>query len=132
TIAAVRMTTPLARHPWCIEHVLEFTPGDSCASIRHRGAKGAAPSVVRLDIFIPERRMPAVKPIFVLLLSLAGSCAVAAELPIFDAHVHYSHDAWANLPPQDAIAILRRAGIVRALVSSSGDEGTQRLVAEAP
>ncbi len=56
----------------------------------------------------------------------------AAELPIFDAHVHYSHDAWDNLPPKDAVAILRKAGVKRALVSSSGDEGTQRLVAEAP
>ena len=65
-------------------------------------------------------------------LLLAGTSAIAAELPIFDAHVHYSHDAWENLPPKDAIAILRRAGVVRALVSSSGDEGTQRLVAEAP
>lgn len=76
--------------------------------------------------------MRAVKPILLLLLSLAGTCAAAAEFPIFDAHVHYSHDAWANLPPKDAIAILRRAGVVRALVSSSGDDGTQRLVAEAP
>ena len=58
--------------------------------------------------------------------------AGAAELPIFDAHVHYSHDAWDKLPPKDAIAILRQAGIKRALVSSSGDEGTQRLVREAP
>ncbi len=58
--------------------------------------------------------------------------ADAAELPIFDAHIHYSHDAWENLPPKDAVAILRKAGIVRALVSSSGDEGTQRLVAAAP
>ncbi len=64
-------------------------------------------------------------------LLVAGS-AIAAELPIFDAHVHYSHDAWENLPPKDAIAILRKAGLSRALVSSSGDEGTQRLVAEAP
>ena len=56
----------------------------------------------------------------------------AADLPIFDAHVHYSHDAWDNLPPQDAIAILRKAGLKRAVVSSSGDEGTQRLVAAAP
>ena len=55
-----------------------------------------------------------------------------AELPIFDAHIHYSHDAWDNLPPPDAIAILRKAGLVRALISSSGDEGTQRLVAAAP
>jgi len=67
---------------------------------------------------------------------LALLCAVgrtdAAELPIFDAHLHYSHDAWDNLPPKDAIAILRKAGLKRALVSSSGDDGTQRLVAEAP
>ena len=61
----------------------------------------------------------------------ALACA-AAELPIFDAHVHYSHDAWPNLPPADAVAILRKAGLARALVSSSGDEGTQRLAALAP
>jgi len=65
-------------------------------------------------------------------LALASVPLAAAELPIFDAHVHYSHDAWENLPPKDAIAILRKAGLKRALVSSSGDEGTQRLVAEAP
>jgi len=65
-------------------------------------------------------------------LALLALPARAAELPIFDAHVHYSHDAWENLPPKEAIAILRKAGLVRALVSSSGDEGTQRLLAEAP
>jgi hypothetical protein len=65
-------------------------------------------------------------------LSLASTPLRAAELPIFDAHVHYSHDAWEQLPPKDAVAILRQAGLKRALVSSSGDEGTQRLLAEAP
>lgn len=58
--------------------------------------------------------------------------AAAAELPIFDAHVHYSHDAWDVLPPKAAIALLRKAGLKRALVSSSGDDGQQRLHAEAP
>jgi hypothetical protein len=58
--------------------------------------------------------------------------AASAPLPIFDAHIHYSHDAWENLPPPAAIAILREAGVRRALVSSSGDEGTQRLFALAP
>ena len=67
-----------------------------------------------------------------LMLALLPLSSLAAELPIFDAHVHYSHDAWANLPPPDAIAILRKAGLKRALVSSSGDEGTQRLVEAAP
>ncbi len=58
--------------------------------------------------------------------------AWGADLPIFDAHVHYSHDAWETLPPKDAIELLRKAGLKRALVSSSGDDGQQRLFAEAP
>jgi hypothetical protein len=65
-------------------------------------------------------------------LALAAMPVRAAELPIFDAHVHYSHDAWELLPPKEAVAVLRKAGVKRALVSSSGDAGTQRLVAEAP
>lgn len=65
-------------------------------------------------------------------LMLIAATGVAAELPIFDAHVHYSHDAWETLPAKDAVALLRKAGVKRALVSSSNDEGTQRLVAEAP
>ena len=48
-------------------------------------------------------------------------------LPIFDAHIHYSHDVWEAIPPQDAIRRLREAGVTRALVSSTSDEGTQRL-----
>jgi hypothetical protein len=58
--------------------------------------------------------------------------AHAAELPIFDAHIHYSHDAVQYLPPEKAIAILREAGLRRAMVSSSDDDGTQRLHALAP
>ncbi|HTQ02066.1 MAG TPA: amidohydrolase family protein [Casimicrobiaceae bacterium] len=70
--------------------------------------------------------------LFLVLGLAAAPPALAAEMPIFDAHVHYSHDAWDTLPPADAVAILRKAGLKRALVSSSGDEGTQRLVALAP
>jgi len=58
--------------------------------------------------------------------------AHAAELPIFDAHIHYSHTTWDAVPPEEAIALLRRAGVRRALVSSSDDDGTQKLFAEAP
>jgi len=65
------------------------------------------------------------------LLAAAGGSA-AADLPIFDAHLHYSHDAWERVPPAEAIAILRKAGIKRALISSSGDDGQQRLQALAP
>src|SRR5688572_14834506 len=67
---------------------------------------------------------------------LAAVCAApgaqTAELPIFDAHLHYSHDAWESVPPEKAIAILRKAGLKRALISSSGDDGQQRLYALAP
>jgi Amidohydrolase len=65
-------------------------------------------------------------------LVLFPLAAAAAELPIFDAHLHYSHDAWESVPPAQAIAMLRKAGVKRALVSSSGDDGQQRLAALAP
>jgi predicted TIM-barrel fold metal-dependent hydrolase len=68
-----------------------------------------------------------------LLLALAWvPLAGAAELPFFDAHLHYSHDGWDMLPPAEAVALLRKAGVKRALISSSGDEGQQRMKALAP
>ena len=72
-----------------------------------------------------------------ILLALMGVFAIAlnagaATLPIFDSHLHYSHDAWEQLPPKAAIAILRKAGLKAAMVSSSSDDGTQKLYAEAP
>lgn len=70
------------------------------------------------------------------LASFAGTAAASSPLPIFDAHMHYSHDAWEVLPPDKALALLREAGVVRALVSSSGDgdatRGQQRLATLAP
>jgi hypothetical protein len=58
--------------------------------------------------------------------------AQGTPLPIFDAHIHYSHDSVATTPPADVIALMRRAGVKRALVSSSDDDGTQKLAALAP
>ena len=66
-----------------------------------------------------------------LLLVAATASAGAADLPIFDAHLHYSHDAWDNLPPEKAVELLKAAGIRRGLVSSSNDDGQQRLAAAA-
>ena len=62
------------------------------------------------------------RAIVLLILLGAPALAAAADLPIFDAHIHYSHDAWAVVPPADAVALLRRAGVKRALVSSSDDD----------
>lgn len=71
------------------------------------------------------------------LLSTAFICcgtvyAQAQELPIFDAHIHYSHDAVQFVPPARVAKILREAGVKKALVSSSDDDGTQKLLAAAP
>lgn len=68
------------------------------------------------------------------LIGLATSPALAQSFdgPLIDAHVHYSHDAWEMLPTDKAIGILKEAGLRKVLVSSSSDEGTQRLYAAAP
>lgn len=58
--------------------------------------------------------------------------ASGTPLPIFDAHVHYSHDAVNLVPPAQAVALLRAAGLKGAFVSSSDDDGTQLLAAAAP
>jgi hypothetical protein len=58
--------------------------------------------------------------------------ASSPPLPIFDAHIHYSHDAWDRIPPKAAVEMLRKAGVRRALVSSANDDGTLMLLKEAP
>lgn len=72
-------------------------------------------------------------------LLLVSACAqmqtsvLASDvLPVIDAHIHYSHDAWQSTPPAEAIRLLRKAGLRRAFVSSSSDEGTQKLYRIAP
>jgi hypothetical protein len=63
--------------------------------------------------------------------ALPGSAAVH-EIPVFDAHVHYSDDQHAELSTAEAIRLLDRAGVRMALVSSTPDEGTVRLLRAAP
>ena len=54
------------------------------------------------------------------------------ELPIFDAHIHYSQPDWSVYSPEAALAILDRAGVRWAMVSSTPDDGTLRLFDKAP
>lgn len=69
----------------------------------------------------------------ILALIIMGSVSVKAEeLQIFDAHMHYSHDAALQIPTEQVVKILRDAGVKKALVSSSDDDGTQKLKAAAP
>jgi hypothetical protein len=63
---------------------------------------------------------------------LAPGAPAAPPMPLFDAHIHYSADAWDAYPVAEALAILDRAGIRRALVSSTPDDGTLRLHDAAP
>ena len=55
-----------------------------------------------------------------------------AELPIFDAHIHFSQPDWDVYTPERALSILARAGVRRAIVSSTPDDGTLKLYDRAP
>ncbi|MBI1846289.1 MAG: amidohydrolase family protein [Candidatus Rokubacteria bacterium] len=58
--------------------------------------------------------------------------AARGQLPIFDAHIHYSRPDWDAYTPERALSILARAGVHRALVSSTPDDGTLELYRRAP
>lgn len=55
-----------------------------------------------------------------------------ADVPIFDAHMHYKEPAWGPYPPETVIELMDRSGVAVALVSSTPDEGTIRLFEYAP
>jgi Amidohydrolase len=63
---------------------------------------------------------------------LVLATAQAQELPIFDAHIHYSQPDWQVFAPERILAILDQADVRRALVSSTPDDGTLQLYAAAP
>ena len=66
--------------------------------------------------------------------ALAGMRDARAQnqIPIYDVHVHYSRDAWGIHDPAAIEKILRAAGVRRAVVSSSPDDGTLKLRAANP
>jgi hypothetical protein len=74
----------------------------------------------------------------VLLLSLWAPAAQAqtaqqdADLPIFDAHLHYNRDQWSVYAVEDILALMDRAGVQKAFVSSTPDDGTLMLYDRAP
>jgi predicted TIM-barrel fold metal-dependent hydrolase len=67
-----------------------------------------------------------------ILSCLVLTTARAQEFPIFDAHIHYNRPDWQVFTPEQILAILDQAGIQRALVSSTPDDGTLQLYAAAP
>jgi hypothetical protein len=75
-------------------------------------------------------------PFLMILLTVLGWMGAlpssAQDLPIVDAHIHYSQPDWAVFTPDQVLAILDRAGVRRALVSSTPDDGTLKLYDKAP
>lgn len=65
------------------------------------------------------------------LLTPAGARG-QGELAIFDAHIHFSQPDWAVYTPDDILRILDGAGVKRALVSSTPDDGTLKLYERSP
>jgi Amidohydrolase len=62
----------------------------------------------------------------------AGARAQTADLPFFDTHIHYSAPDWVEYPEERILGILQQAGIRRALVSSTPDDGTIKLYRRDP
>jgi hypothetical protein len=67
-----------------------------------------------------------------IILAIGVAPGYTQELPIFDAHIHYSEPDWAVLTPDRVLAILDSAGVRHALVSSTPDDGTLKLYDKAP
>ena len=63
---------------------------------------------------------------------LGATGPASAQLPIFDAHIHYSRPDWDVYTPERALSILAQAGVRRAIVSSRPDDGTVKLYEKAP
>lgn len=79
-----------------------------------------------------DRRVAAVALALGTLVGLGPAPSRADDLPIVDTHIHYSQDAWGLYSPEAVLGILEQAGVRRAFVSSTPDEGTLRLHAAAP
>jgi Amidohydrolase len=67
-----------------------------------------------------------------LAMALLAAAPAAAQYPIFDAHIHYSQPDWDAYTPERILSILARAGVRRALVSSTPDDGTLKLYEKSP
>jgi hypothetical protein len=55
-----------------------------------------------------------------------------ADLPLFDAHIHYKEPAWVPYPVERVIELMDENGVAMGLVSSTPDEGTIMLWEHAP
>jgi hypothetical protein len=62
-----------------------------------------------------------------LAMGLPAPVGAQEKMPIIDTHVHYSRPAWEVFPPPVVLEKLAAAGVARAMVSSTPDDGTLML-----
>ena len=67
-----------------------------------------------------------------LLMWLPAATTPETRLPVFDAHLHYSADVHAMIPPERALELMSEAGILRAMVSSTPGPAVEVLYRLAP
>jgi hypothetical protein len=77
-------------------------------------------------------RLPSLLALALVALGAGATRAQSPELQIFDTHIHYSAADWIEYPPERILGILQKAGIKRALVSSTPDDGTLALYTRDP
>src|SRR5512139_4228981 len=65
------------------------------------------------------------------LVGLLSAPSRAQDLPVFDAHIHYSQPDWSSYSPEAILARLDKTGVRWAIVSSTPDDGTLRLYEKA-
>jgi hypothetical protein len=82
---------------------------------------------------VPNRMARVGSPlVLVCLVGLLASSSQAQDLPIFDAHIHYSQPDWSSYSPDAILALFDKTGVRWAIVSSTPDDGTLRLYEKAP
>jgi hypothetical protein len=62
----------------------------------------------------------------------SAALATGDEMPIVDTHLHYSENSWQDQTPAAILLLMDQAGVSRAFVSSTPDDGTVRLFDMAP
>src|SRR5919202_668384 len=66
------------------------------------------------------------------LFGLLLQASQPTDLPIFDAHLHYNRDQWSVYSADDVLRLIDQAGVYKAFVSSTPDDGTMALYQRAP
>ena len=78
------------------------------------------------------RRLSHIHGAFAAMMLWSAALATGDEMPIVDTHLHYSQNSWQDQSPAAILLLMDQAGVSRAFVSSTPDDGTVRLFDMAP